>query len=264
LNTGSSITVADTEVIPDLCKALWMSKGTSCLGYLGNEHDSHNCLQLFCKESATITAAGSKSTKTLKDLLALPRSIFSRSEKALVALTLAKAVLQLHTTQWVDENWTKEDVLFRTQGSSVVFEDVYFVREFPSFVPTTDEEQQDSSRTQVAAKIARVCNSLECLGIVLVELSLAPDESLDDYMLLQDSKGKSTDMADHTKLCESAKHYTTLDTVCRNEPQFYKTVQCCFEPRNLATVRDRRYEDVMADLYNDIVQPLLELNQNWR
>ncbi|RFU32795.1 hypothetical protein B7463_g3565, partial [Scytalidium lignicola] len=95
LNTDSS----NIEVIPDLCKALRMSKGTLCLGYLGNEDNSHNCLQLFCEKSATITVASPKSTKTLKELLDLSPIIFSRSDKALVALTLAKAVLQLHTTQ---------------------------------------------------------------------------------------------------------------------------------------------------------------------
>lgn len=279
LDTGSSTNMADTEIIPDLCEALWMSEGTSCLGYLGNELDSHNCLQLFCKSSTTTTAAGSKSTRTLKDLLTLSPGIFSRSEKALVALTLAKAILQLHTTQWVDENWTKEDVLFRTHRSSVVFEDVYFTREFPSFastssllspspnggVPTNDEEQQDSSRAQVAAKIARLCNSLECLGIVLVELGLgAPLESLIGYMPWQGGKGKSTDVPGHATLCEFAKDLSTLDMVSSNEPQYYETVQCCFWPRNLATVHNRCYEDVMEDLYNEIIPPLLKLNQSWR
>jgi hypothetical protein len=224
--------VAKPEVITDLCKALWMSKGKSCLGYLRNEHDLHNCLELFCKASATITAADSKSTRTLKDLLALPPNIFSRNEKALVALTLAKAILHLHTTKWVDENWTKEDVLFRTQGSSVMFENVYFRREFPSFgstsspstnedVSTTDEEQQDSYRAQVAAKIARLRNSLKCLGILLVELSHgSPLESLDEYMSLQSDNDRSTKLTDHAILYEVAKSESTLDTVSSNEPQY--------------------------------------------
>ncbi len=277
-NTGSSATLADTVVIPDLCKALWMSKGTSYLGYLGNEHDWHNCLQLFCKTSATITPVDSKSTKTLKDFLALPPRIFSRSEKALVALTLARAILQLHITQWVDENWTKEDILFRTHGSNVVFEDIYFTRDFPYFVststlhspshsggvPTADDEQQDSPRAQVAAKISRLRKSLECLGIVLVELSLgAALESLDEYILLHSAKGKSTDVPERATLCEFAKDDSTLDTVLSNEPLYYEAIQCCFWPRNLATVRNRCYEDVMEDLYHEIVSPLLKLNQNW-
>jgi hypothetical protein len=176
LDLGSSTNVADTEAIPDLCKALWLYKYTSCLGYLNNEQDSYNCLQLFYNTTVTIPAEGSKSTTSLKDLLQLPLKKFSRSEKAVLALTLTKAILQLHTMKWMDENWTKKDVLFRTQDSGVVFEDVYFAREFLSFistpsqhlplsnggVPTAAKKEQDSSPAQVAANIARLCNSFEC------------------------------------------------------------------------------------------------------
>jgi hypothetical protein len=79
---------------------------------------------------------------------------------------------------------------------------------------------------------------------------------------LQGGKGKSTDLPEHATLCKFAKELSTLDMVSSNEPQYYETVKCCFWPRNLDTALNRCYEDVMEDLYNEIVPPLLKINQN--
>lgn len=102
---------------------------------------------------------------------------------------------------------------------------------------------------------------------MLVELSHgSPLESLDEYMSLQSDNDRSTKLTDHAILYEVAKSESTLDTVSSNEPQYYDAAFSCFWPRHLvlATVRNRCYEDVIQDMYDQIVPPLLKLNQNWR
>ena len=267
--SGSSANVAEAELIGDLCKALWECDGKSSLGFLGNEHESHDHLELICKTSTIVSLTDSKSTKSLNDLLA-NASEFSAHNKAVVALILAKAILQLHTTQWVNENWTKKDVFFKIKDNGVMFENVYFAREFPSFiqtpppslaaVATTKEDHKHSSQYQLLEKIARLSNSLECLGLVLVELGLPPDQSLDKLMD-QDGKGKSTGVNEYKKLSQSARNQTLL-LVYDNNPMYYEAVQSCFLPRKLETIGSQ-YEAVMKDLYADIILPLEELNRTW-
>lgn len=264
------------KMIPDLCNALRTAKIPSCLGYLGEEQDSQTYFELFCTKSFAITAADPRSTTTLTDVLASVSQSFSPHDAARVALTLAKAVLQLHQTQWVINNWTTDHVFFRVQNDEVIFRDMYFAKDFPSVavdstVPLLsqdkDAELQKSTKRQATAQIIRLRNSLECLGIVLVQLSFGSLlESLDEFTQLEGSigKGKSTGRPSHVTMCAFARDLGVLDTISAREPEYHSAIECCMSPQNVTTVSVQSYEKVVQRLHDGIITPLDKLAKRWQ
>lgn len=275
LESGPSYGEEQAKTIPDLCNALRTAKIPSSLGYLGEEQDSESCFELFCSKSFAITAADPRSTTTLTDVLASGPRNFSPHDAARVALTLAKAVLQLHQTQWVINNWTTDHVFFKVQNEEVIFEDMYFAKEFssvavdstvPSLSQDKDAELPRSTKVQATAKIGRLRNSLECLGVVLVRLSFGLLlESLDQFIQLEGSrdKGKSTERPSHATMCTFARDFGVLDTISAREPEYHSAIECCMSPQNVTTVSVQHYEKVVERLHDGIITPLDKLAKRW-
>lgn len=83
-----------------------------------------------------------------------------------LALTLAFAVLQLHDTPWLSENWKMEDILF-INNNKIVTSSLGQPYVSKLFVPTTSSHDSTISRISYCRKNEIVF----ALGIALLELS---------------------------------------------------------------------------------------------
>ncbi|KAK6499477.1 hypothetical protein TWF506_004107 [Arthrobotrys conoides] len=108
--------------VDDLCQALsliQLSKPKSYLGFLESQKWKHH---IFCSD--TIRSSSHTAVDSLKDLLYSIRTgpawrsgVFTPRERALVALNMAYAVLQFHSTAWLQEDWSIKDVFVRQENS---------------------------------------------------------------------------------------------------------------------------------------------------
>ncbi|KAF2468960.1 uncharacterized protein BDR25DRAFT_344152 [Lindgomyces ingoldianus] len=161
--------------IKDLCEALKGQKqNANCIGVLNDSAVKHHI------HSVTLPSPKSTTGKhtTIRDFLEsrIGRG-FGIKEKCTLALTLASAVLQLHNTPWLAENWSMKDIhIMNNAQPSLLTDQPYICKNFAS---TTPLPQTQHKRSRV------VKNSVVfALGIALLEISygkpLSAFETQDD------------------------------------------------------------------------------------
>ncbi|KAF3189645.1 hypothetical protein TWF225_002782 [Orbilia oligospora] len=122
--------------VDDLCKALsliQLSKPNSYLGFLESQKWKHH---IFCSDTTKPTSH--TDGYSLEDLLysirigtAWRSGVFTPRERALVALNMAYAVLQFHSTAWLQEDWGIKDVFVRQENSRAAqISTIYLSRKF--------------------------------------------------------------------------------------------------------------------------------------
>ena len=114
------------------------------------------------------------------------RNNLPRYQRLSIAVTLAHAVLQLHKSPWLNEDWSKKDIYFFYHGHDrykrPVIDHPYVSRLFEPQI------QPDLNSTLVAADYVNsliINRSLFALGIILIELGL--NKAFED--LYAESKG---------------------------------------------------------------------------
>jgi hypothetical protein len=164
---------SEVEKVEDLCKtisALPASK-TAKLWV-----DSRENLHLLPESSNSSVSTIYSTTISLADLLRLQskgKTTMTLRERLGLATTLSWAVLQFHSTPWLKDEWTKDDIVFPQQpfGTS----SPYVSRPFIKHVFGLHRNQSQTSQTLVATSSSsrRGHISFLTLGIVLLELYTA-------------------------------------------------------------------------------------------
>jgi hypothetical protein len=95
----------------------------------------------------------------------LPRRL-SRRERYVLAVELTSSLLQLHATPWLDEFWSKRDILFIESNGSTLTSQPYVSHTIGDRWPSGDHKIPPKN------KIAHASPSLLALGIILLELYL--------------------------------------------------------------------------------------------
>ncbi|KAM0429225.1 hypothetical protein ACHAPT_006439 [Fusarium lateritium] len=192
---------SQTKQITDLCKELQQSSGCSdaeCIGFIAEEEHKH----YIHLPKRPLAKYSSRNAITLRHLLLnkgklaspFPLSI-ELLDRYELALLLASSLLQLHTTSWLGEQWSTEDIHFVPTESDVALRDCTFVMQsFPSttLVATTDKTPRESARQLVIRNEA-----IFRLGATLVELSTAAtldsQETEDDRDIVELADFKTAD-----------------------------------------------------------------------
>ena len=136
-----------------------MTEMCTCVGILVSNNSKH-------KVWVSGAPLKSASVVPLAELLSLPEP--SRKERLKLAVKLASSVLQLHTTQWLQEGWGKHDIYFVQGDSSQTGS--------PSLeTPVVCQAFSSDSSVPAASIESRFIHhnrnpSLFSLGIVLIEL----------------------------------------------------------------------------------------------
>ncbi|GIZ44581.1 hypothetical protein CKM354_000777500 [Cercospora kikuchii] len=177
-------------------------------------------------------------TATLADILD-PRSTLrlTRVERYGVALTLASSHLQLHSTPWLKQQWTSEDVCFPTSanGSAVTLHG-------EPYILTSLSNVANSSKQMTKDR------SFSTLGIVLLELCFG--RRLEDHPLWSNSlyaAGKSD------SIMRQAVAFEWLDDVQGEAGEEYATAVTWTLRHVPGIVKDGSWR---ADFAKNVVQPL--------
>ncbi|KAF1961193.1 hypothetical protein CC80DRAFT_232468 [Byssothecium circinans] len=156
----------DMQPIKNLCAAictLQKPQRAACLSLLADEYEKqkYDILIYPAKDPPVDTEAWT--TSTLRTVLQDPA--FARRNRLQLAVTLASSVLQLHETPWLDDNWTKDDILFIKRSDKIVYNHPFVSQHFAA-------PKQSESINNVPALMRRIIRnqSLYGLGISLIEL----------------------------------------------------------------------------------------------
>ncbi|MCJ1467892.1 hypothetical protein MMC07_006517 [Pseudocyphellaria aurata] len=152
-----------TAKIADLCKVLRQkTEAKCCLGFLENQSWQDH---IYSVTPPILNKVATKPT-TLAEII--HQGSNNTRKKCTLALTLASAVLQLHDTPWLRNNWTMEDVMFINDNASTMSSlGQPYVSKI--FTPTPSDQDLKVSRPPWITKNEMVY----ALGIALLELSYA-------------------------------------------------------------------------------------------
>ena len=229
----------------------------NCSGYLLVEH--HHKLGVYpCQDSHAVW--GHENITSLAQLLSgkslacSPLAsvsgggvLLTRANRLSLALTVAASVLQLYETPWLDEYWSKDDILINQKSSGNLHEQAYISKSFPESTVLPLNHQKS---------ILPVWNiTLFTLGIVLIELCLG--QSLEKLRTPEDlgESGKATALTD----IETARRL--IDATYEEGGENYgdavrRCIRCQFDSRetNLDNeeFRQKVYDGVIAPLEDDL------------
>ncbi|KAK6510261.1 hypothetical protein TWF481_004978 [Arthrobotrys musiformis] len=146
--------------VDDLCKALSLirlSTPKSYLGFLESQRWKHH---VYC--SNTIRSNSHPSGYSLEYLLYSVRignawrsGVFTPRERALVALTMAYAVLQFHSTEWLPKDWGIKDVFVRQENARAPqINTIYLSRKFDNITTPPARRKMPWIRNEIIYSLA--------------------------------------------------------------------------------------------------------------
>lgn len=187
-----------TEQIENLCLAIQRANnGLACLGVLIDKSDRR--YRVWQLKTPSLTSELTE-VLSLESLLSQPGAL-KKKDRLILGVQLASTVMQLHTTEWLSENWGKRDILFYqeiTQGKSGDITNTSPAIRKPLVRRNFAPPDPPSLPLQAKRSIFVPQNqSLYSLGIVLMELWYG--KCLEDLWIEKDGNdsGDMTDMRDY-------------------------------------------------------------------
>lgn len=254
----------DLIEIADLCEAVRKAHRETCkgpLGYLRDTHDRRHAFYpsiqptRFSENAETVTLASllSKSTSSNgTDSKGTVSMTLSRLERYSIAVTLASSLLQLYSSPWIGETWSKNDIYFliAAHGSPkpILVDKPYITRKFTAYPP-------QSSFTSVSEQTGRNAStkSIQALGIMLLELCFG--ETIEDQPIRSKYLGPDGQPNDMTDFC-TAQHWLQHDALGEAGPDYFEAIRrclfCAFGPRST----DLADDELRAAIYCEVVEPL--------
>ena len=249
--------------IADLCEAVKKAHLEICkgpLGYLRDEQDRRHAFYpprhptKFSENAEMVTLASllSKSMRSnVSNHTGIVSGALSRIERYSIAVTLASSLLQLYSSPWIGETWSKNDIYFlkAAAGSArpIVVDKPFITRKFTS-------HSLQSSVKSVSEQVGRNTSikSIQALGIMLLELCFG--EAIEDQSIRSKylCDGQPNDMTD---FC-TAKYWLESDTLGEGGPDYAEAIRrclfCAFGPKST----DLEDDELRAAIYAEVVQPL--------
>jgi hypothetical protein len=243
-----------TALVSDLCSAIQQQLKDPSFGCLV---DQKLCARWeFLRIEQSKVEPGTKVAITLDEVLqgeTMKPYQFPAEKRAIVASILASSVLQLQKTHWLKDNWSRKDVHFDVDEGKVLLEKPYFSGDFSSAKQLDGNSATKNSPSQEILSF-RPKTSLECLGIVLIELCFGtPIESHQDKVRLRpvDSSVEST----HEFNLAIARSWT-WEEIRAHDSLFSDPINSCLNFPGLIRVQEGRSDEVIQDMYSLIVKPL--------
>ena len=255
-SASPSRSYSDVVEILNLCTAIQQAQeGEASLGFLRDKQRRYE----FYPITERIKPADTRETISLEDLLKQPheprstqRLKLSRRDRIHVAVILSASLLQLYSTPWLGQKWTKKNILFlkAEEGSTppVDFNQLYIA---PNAVsePTTPAKGTDNARALDSS------TSIFALGVMLLELCFG--ETLEDQTIRRQYLGPDGEPNDFTDFA-TARHWQK-EALGEGGPEFANAIRrcvlCAFGPKSTDLADDEFREAV----YTEVVQPLDEM-----
>lgn len=152
-----------TEII-DLCAAITGPASKGWLGHISNRQGQQHRIRILDARQR-LPASDKIQTVSLAEVLSDPQ--FYEEQRLRLALKLASSVMQLHTTEWLTDFWSKSDVSFmRSKHGVIDFDNPLIGRTFGARGYDLNCVSETLPRPTLHASIP----CLFSLGIVLLEL----------------------------------------------------------------------------------------------
>ena len=250
--------------IADLCEAVRKAHCGAWNGPLGYLRDTQDRRHAFYPSIDPTRFSQNAETVTLASLLAKPTSrnslnptnlvsmSLSRLERYSIAVTLASSLLQLYSSPWIGETWSKNDIYFliAEDGSPkpILVNKPYITRKFMSY-------SLSGSNTSVNGPVGRNSStkSIQALGIMLLELCFG--EAIEDQPIRSKYMSPDGQPNDMTDFC-TAQHWLENDALGEGGPEYSEAIRrclfCAFGPRST----DLENDELRAAIYSEVVEPL--------
>lgn len=160
---GSSVTANEPE-ISNLCAVITGPASKDWLGRIASPKGQQHRIRAMDHQKR-LPAFETIETVSLGDVLADEN--FGEAQRLRLALKLASSVMQLHTTDWLTDYWSKSDIAFLRSSYGVIdFDNPLIGRTFGNTSYTMTTMSQNLPRPMLHASIP----CLFSLGIVFLEL----------------------------------------------------------------------------------------------
>ncbi|KAK4160153.1 hypothetical protein QBC43DRAFT_303972 [Cladorrhinum sp. PSN259] len=228
-----SPTIADPGPITNLCDSLLQVKvPLQALGFIGDNGWCHHVAISTPWQSFEHERCFTSLSQTLQSL--------GTKQKHRLAATLASAVLQYHSTPWLDPQWDLHEItVLKDAKNRINFDQPYVSRRFTA--------QHSSKRVPWHFAHNKI---LFALGIALLEISYG--RCLSE---LQEEEDRIEGL--HPLLATADR--LTLELGKREHQKYHDAVDRCIRCRFETTSRDLENAELLALFYQGVVMPLQEL-----
>lgn len=114
VKTPDLIPKITTKRIENLCLTIQSAKSEpACLGILTGE--SNRQYRVWPPRTPSFASEPMR-VLSLESLLTQPKAL-KKKDRLILGVQLASTVMQLHTTEWLSENWGKRDILFHKEST---------------------------------------------------------------------------------------------------------------------------------------------------
>ncbi|KAI9887959.1 MAG: hypothetical protein M1823_000216 [Watsoniomyces obsoletus] len=250
------------EII-DLCRAIKDAQRTPPLrGFLrGGENQR---LVFFPVESRLKRGASeSHEFVSLETLLRHPAEegilVLTRQERYKIAVTLASSFLQLHTTPWLEDKWSKKDILFARDGVGArpLIDRPYVARDYSPATAPAPLTPATMSPHVLSPDTSR--EGLFRLGVVLLELCFG--QAMEDQQIRQQCLGPNGECHEFTDRMTA--FLWRRGVLGESGPEFDNAIRrcldCAFGPKSTNLADD----DFKEAVYNEVVEPLMKITKCW-
>jgi hypothetical protein len=264
--------VSDPELteIDNLCTAMQRAQqGQLRLGFLLDEHNRRYEFRPVDRQKTISTAREIVTLESLlrrdgnasRDSTGEERIILSRRERLVVAVVLSSSLLQLHSTPWLNDHWSKKNIFFLRSNpgspSPIILERLYISPAPRPSTVTSSQAQHMVNPTTSAANDSR--KIILALGIMLLELCFG--QALEDQSFRKKYMGQDGQPNDFTDVATAMQWEN--DALGEGGPGFQnairRCVHCAFGPKS-TDLADYEFKEAV---YSEVVQPLEETLQRF-
>ena len=184
----------------------------------------------------------------------------TRQQRFTIAAILASSFLQLHSTPWLADSWSKKDITFirASDGSRrPLIEYPYISQSFiSSRTKTTPSHPLNTAYPSSADYDCRKC--LFSLGVMLLELCFG--EALEDQKLRKLYYGPDNRPNDRTDYCTAQAWQKKVQGECGDglSEAVRRCIDCSFGPRP-----DLADKSFLAAVFAGVVEPVEEVLRCW-
>ena len=216
------------------------------------------------------TPGGSLETTTLESLLrhrtddskpaaTNAHDALTRQGRFMIAAVLVSSFLQLHSTPWLADSWSKKDIIFMRASDESRRPLIEYPYISQSFIPSKNNAtptSSDRSSSNTREFDCRKC--LFSLGVMLLELCFG--EAIEDQKLRKTYYGPNNEPNDRTDHCTAQAWQKKVQGECGDalSEAIRRCIDCSFGPK--PDLADKNFR---AAVFAGVVEPVEDLLKHW-
>ena len=258
--TPSASSKSPPESIADLCSSLHNCP-TPNLGIIVDESDRQFQLLRSVKSSSAKIPPDTARLTPLPAILDAHNQAsidIARHRRFEMAVHIASALLQIHTSPWLSSKWSKDQLYFLADAQHV-YSDYPYVSQ--TFMPgTTDPPTTDNSPgTPPSISEQETRASLFTVGVIILELVFG--HNIEACSFRHHYYGSDNQPNDQTDLCTARRWSQQVLGECGIEiaDVVRRCLDCSFGPA--PNLRDTRFKQAV---YDGVVRPLADYLKAWQ